>query len=55
MKRVVFLSLLILVALSLYAASYTSNTPTALDKASADIKFYVGNSADYIFVLDCSQ
>ena len=50
MKRVVFLSLLMLVALSLYAASYTSNTPTALDKASADIKFYVGNSADYIAI-----
>lgn len=50
MKRVVFLSLLILVALSLYAASYTSNTPTALDKASADVEFYVGNSADYIAI-----
>lgn len=50
MKRVVFLSLLILVALSLYAASYTSNTPTALDKASADINFHVGNSADYIAI-----
>lgn len=50
MKRVVFLSLLMLVALSLYASVYSSTEPTQLDNASADVKFTVGDSADYIAI-----